>query len=113
MTIVDARNAGWRDTAEEGGVAWTGGRVAPNGSESFGLLVDAPDEKGVHEFVAVQRYSDGHKSRWVLDVNVTRTPGQNLVGAAIVGLVGVVLVLAFVVLRTKQSRSPRDGTTST
>lgn len=99
--VLDARNIGWRTTVDASAVRWSGGRVGADASESFSLVVRAPEAGGEHRLVASQRYSDGYVSRWQLSFTVSQAPGQNLLAAAIVGLVGVPLVLAFVLVRAR------------
>ena len=105
--VLDARNVGWRTTVDASTVRWSRRRARADASESFSLVVRAPEAGGEHRLVATQRYGDGYLSRWQLSFTVSRGPGQNLLAAAIVGLVGVPLVFAFVLVRARVRASEK------
>jgi hypothetical protein len=103
LTVLEGGQPGWRFAVENGAAIWNGGRVTPYGTASFRLRVRSPAEGGVHQLVAVQRYADGHADRWTVPLAVAEaSPGQNLLAAAIVGAVGLTLVLALILLRGRR-----------
>jgi len=99
-TVLDGGKQGWRFAVQKGAAVWSGGQVAPYGMASFRLRVSAPARAGDYELVATQRYADGHADRWKVKLAVTDpSPSQNLLAAAIVGVLGISLVVVLVLLR--------------
>lgn len=105
--VVEARNPGWSEAVTPDSVTWSGRRVASDGSVSIRLRIRAPEQPGRQDIWATQRYIDGHSDRWALSLDVTRRTRQNLLAAAIVGVVGVALTVGFVVIRARS----RSGST--
>jgi hypothetical protein len=99
---------GWDESIDGKTATWLGGPLAPNEEVGFGITLDADVEPGVVELQAVQRYADGNEVSWPVSLTITpaeESPSQNLALAGIVGLIGVLLVVAVGMLAWRR-RSP-------
>ena len=100
---------GW-DGGTDGSVAtWTGGSLAAGDDASFGMTLRAAGEPGIAKLEADQRYDDGAIVRWPVSITITpaaESPSENLALAAIVGLMGLLVVVSVVIL-TWRRRSRR------
>lgn len=51
--------SGWKATTTPQKVTWTGGQIAPNHFEQWGIELEAPDQPGELTFSFTLRYADG------------------------------------------------------
>jgi hypothetical protein len=99
---------GWDETVDGSTATWRGGPLAPTEEIAFGITLDADVEPGVVELQAVQRYPDGGEVSWPVALTITpaeESPSQNLALAGVVGLIGLLLVVAVAMLAWRR-RSP-------
>ena len=99
---------GWDATSDDSIATWTGGSLAPDAEETFGITLAADAEPGILELTAEQLYSDGAVVPWRVAIQVLpeeESPSQNLALAGVVGLIGVLLVVAIAMLAWRR-RSP-------
>jgi uncharacterized protein YcnI len=92
---------GWNESLRGSTATWTGGSTAPDAEDTFGAMVRADAEPGVIRLTAVQRYDDGSEVTWPVDVTITPAedgPSQNLALAGVVGLLGLLVVVAIAML---------------
>jgi hypothetical protein len=92
---------GWDESIEGSTATWLGGPLAPGAEIGFGITLEADVEPGVVELEAVQRYRDGGDVSWPVALTITpadESPSQNLALAGVVGLIGVLLVIAVAML---------------
>jgi uncharacterized protein YcnI len=88
---------GWDESLEGSTATWTGGSTAPSAEETFGATVAAEAEPGVVQLTAEQRYDDGRVVTWLVAPTITPaedSPSQNLAPAGVVGLLGLLVVVA-------------------
>jgi hypothetical protein len=88
---------GWTEKVEGSTAIWTGGSLPPENEIAFGATLAAEAEPGFVEVVARQSYADGGVVRWAVPITITpaeESPSQNLALAAVIALVGVLLVVA-------------------
>jgi uncharacterized protein YcnI len=92
---------GWTESLQGSTATWTGGSLAPDVEASFGATVRANTEPGVIRLTGEQRYDDGSVVTWPVDVTITPaedSPSQNLALAGVVGLLGLLVVVAIAML---------------
>ena len=92
---------GWEGTVEGGVATWRGGSLAAGTTTDFGATLKADREPGVVELTARQGYDSGAVVEWQVALTVTpaaESPSENFALAGIVGLVGVLVVIAVAVL---------------
>ncbi len=89
------------------------GRSPPTTEIGFGITLEADVDPGIVELQAEQRYPDGSQVSWPVALTITpedESPSQNLALAGVIGLIGVLLVVAVAMLawrrrgRTLQER---------
>jgi uncharacterized protein YcnI len=102
---------GWNEQVEGSTATWTGGSLAPRDTADFGMTLKADRDPGIIELQAEQRYPDGGVVTWPVDFTITpaaESPSQNLALAGVVGLIGVLVVVAVAMLawRRRQPSSP-------
>ena len=93
--------AGWTEQVEGSRATWTGGSLASRATADFGMTLRAGGDPGLVEIQAEQRYPDGGVVPWPVDFTITpaaETPTQNLAHAGVVGLIGVLVVVAVAML---------------
>ena len=103
---------GWDESIDGSTATWLGGSLAPDAEIGFGITLGADVEPGVVELQAVQRYRDGGEVSWPVALTITpadESASQNLALAGVVGLLGVLLVVAVAML-TWRRRSPKAPT---
>jgi hypothetical protein len=99
---------GWTETVEGSTATWTGGSLAPETEIAFGATIAAEAEPGFVEVVARQRYADGGVVRWSVPITITpaeESPSQNLALAAVIALIGALLVVAVAMLAWRRRAS--------
>ncbi len=110
LRIEHAHDAdGWTESLEGPTARWTGGAVAPEAELVFGATIAADAAPGFVEVIATQRYADGNDVRWSVPVTIAppeKSPSQNLALAGVVGLIGVLVVVAIAMLAWRR-RSTR------
>jgi uncharacterized protein YcnI len=92
---------GWEGTVEDGVATWMGGSLAAGDTTDFGATLKANAEPGVVTLAARQNYDSGATVEWSVSLTVTpaaESPSENLALASIVGLVGVLVVIAVALL---------------
>ena len=103
MKVVDGSTRGWSFDLDKGVARWSDGTAERSMSPEFQLQAVGPARAGDYELEAAQLYADGHRDQWAVPFAVSDPPpGQNLVAAAILGSVGVLVVVAIVVARNKR-----------
>lgn len=99
---------GWTEESTASTATWTGGSLAPQADIPFRVTVKATANPGVLQVKAEQRYADGGIVSWPIALTVLppkASPSQNLALAGVVGLIGVLLVVAVAMLAWRR-RSP-------
>ena len=97
--------AGWDESLDGSTATWTGGSLASDQEVAFGVDLEADREPGVIELQAEQRYPDGAVVSWPVPLTITpadETPSQNLALSAVVGLIGVLAVVAIAMLARRR-----------
>jgi uncharacterized protein YcnI len=102
---------GWEGAVEDGVARWTGGSLAGGATATFGATVKAEAAPGVVTIAARQGYDSGAVVEWSVSLTVTpaaQSPSENLALAGVVGLIGVLVVVAVAVLAWRR-RPPARG----
>jgi uncharacterized protein YcnI len=92
---------GWDGTIEDGAASWSGGQLAMSATATFGATLEADAAPGVVTMQARQGYDSGAVVEWPVSLTVTpaaESPSENLALAGVVGLIGVLVVVAVAVL---------------
>jgi uncharacterized protein YcnI len=92
---------GWDGTIEDGAATWTGGSLAASATTYFGATLKADAEPGVVNVAARQGYDSGAVVEWTVSLTVTpaaESPSENFALAGVVGLIGVLVVVAVAML---------------
>jgi uncharacterized protein YcnI len=92
---------GWSETTHGRTATWTGGSLASRSEETFRIGLEASVEPGTVALEIEQLYDGGEIVRWPVSLTVVPPPegaSQNLGLAAAVGLIGLLVVVAVVVL---------------
>jgi hypothetical protein len=97
----------WKPVVDGRTVVWRGGALRPLRTAVFALWVVGPHHAGRRDLDAAQGYPDGRDVRWKVELQVVPAPGppERLGAAALVALVGAVLVVGgsiVVLLRTRR-----------
>ena len=93
--------AGWSESLDSATATWSGGALAPGADTTFGVTLKADAQPGLLELTVDQGYVDGGVVTWRVAITVTppeESPSQNLALAGVVGLIGVLLVVAVAML---------------
>ncbi|HEU0247632.1 MAG TPA: hypothetical protein VFR38_11155 [Gaiellaceae bacterium] len=102
LEIVHAHPAkGWQETFDGSKATWRGGSLAPEAATTFSVELRTETEPGPVELEAEQLFDDGATVDWAVAMTVTpatEEPSQNLGLAGVIGLIGLVVVAAVVVL---------------
>ena len=88
---------GWSGIAEGASATFAGGSLPPGKVATFGVYIKADAGPGTQTLEADQRYDSGAVVTWQVPLTVTpaaKTPSQNLALAAVVGLIGILVVAA-------------------
>ena len=92
---------GWNEQVEGSTATWTGGALPPRDTADFGMTLKADRDPGIIELQAEQRYPDGGVVAWPVGFTILpaeKSPSQNLALAGVVGLIGVLVVVAVAML---------------
>ena len=102
LEIVHAHPAeGWQETFDRSKATWREGSLAPGAATNFSVELRAETEPGPVELEAEQLFDDGAAVDWTVAMTVTPAtdePSQNLALAGVVGLIGLLVVAAVVLL---------------
>jgi len=113
VEIVHAHGpAAWQVTFTSSTATWSGARLARDASATFVVVLDAKTQPGTVELQAQQRYPDGGVIRWPVSLTVLpgkTSPSQNLQLAAVVGLIGVLVIVAVGALAWRKRLSAEAG----
>ena len=93
--------AGWDESIDGSTATWLGGPLAPNEEIGFGITLEADVDPGIVELQAEQRYPDDSQVSWPVALTITpedESASQNLALAGVIGLIGVLLVVAVAML---------------
>jgi uncharacterized protein YcnI len=88
---------GWTGAADGMSATWTGGSLRPKQTGYFGIALKADVDPGLVVLDAKQLYDDGGVVSWPVQITVlpaAKSPRQNLALAGVVGLIGVLTVVA-------------------
>ncbi len=100
---------GWREQTDGSSARWTGGRIpALTTMTKFKVTLNAARERAAVALETELLYDSGAVVRWPVPITVTsaeESPSRNLGLAAIVGAIGLLVVLVVIVLSYR--RSPR------
>jgi uncharacterized protein YcnI len=92
---------GWDESLQGSTATWSGGSLAPDVEETFGATMEAEAKPGVIQMTAEQHYDDGSVVTWPVALTITPeedNPSQNLALAGVVGLLGLLVVVAIAML---------------
>jgi len=105
---------GWTEQSTASTATWTGGSLAPRAVVPFQATLKATAEPGLLDVQAEQRYPDGGIVSWPVELSILpakASPSQNLALAGVVGLIGVLLVVAVAMLAWRRRSLPPAGDT--
>jgi hypothetical protein len=103
---------GWTEESTASTATWTGGSLAPRADVPFRATLKATADPGVLQVKADQRYPDGGIVSWPIGITVLppkATPSQNLALAGVVGLLGVLIVVAVAMLAWRRRALPPEA----
>jgi uncharacterized protein YcnI len=113
VEIVHAHGpAVWAVSVKGSEARWSGAELAPRAVATFGLVLEAKRPPGTIRLEADQLYRDGGVVRWPIQMTVVpgkSSPSQNLELAALVGLVGILVIAIAGVLAWRRSSTPRPA----
>ena len=98
---------GWVEAVDGSTARWSGGSLAAREQVDFRLTLRANAEPGTVDLDAEQLYDDGGVVAWPVTITVTpaaQSPSQNIALAGVVGLIGVLVVAAVVMVSRRRSR---------
>ena len=99
---------GWDESIDGSTATWLGGPLAPDAEIGFGITLEANVDPGIVELQAEQRYPDGSQVSWPVTLTITpedESASQNLALAGVIGLIGVLLVVAVAMLARRRRSS--------
>jgi hypothetical protein len=102
---------GWTEQFSSTTATWTGGSLAPRADIPFRVTLKATADPGILNVKAEQRYPDGGIVSWPVPITVVppeESPSQNLALAGVVGLLGVLVVVAVAMLAWRRRSLPLD-----
>ena len=107
---------GWTEESSPTRATWTGGSLAPRADIPFRVTLKATADPGVLQVKAEQGYADGGIVSWPIALTVLppkASPSQNLALAGVVGLIGVLLVVAVAMLAWRRRSLPSQASGDT
>ena len=102
---------GWKERFSTSKAIWTGGALAPGEDIPFRVTLEATADPGILQVEADQGYADGGIVSWQVPITVlppAASPSQNLALAGVVGLIGVLLVVAVAMLAWRRRSVPAE-----
>jgi uncharacterized protein YcnI len=96
---------GWSESVEGSTARWTGGSLPARKQVDFRLTLKADAEPGAVALDAEQLYDDGGVVTWPVSITITppaQSPSQNTALAGVVGLIGLLVVAAVVMLSRRR-----------
>ena len=101
-------NGKWLPAAGETSVFWAGGVLRGYAQTTFRLTVEAPAKPGPASFIALQHYANGAVVDWKVPLTVLPAdkPSQQLGRAMVVGLVGLLALVAIGFLAWRRRGRP-------
>ena len=99
---------GWTGVTDGSSATWSDGSLAAGAIAYFGVTLKAEMEPGSAALEADQHYDSGAAVNWPVPITVTpaaESPSQNLALAGIVGLIGVLVVVAIAMLAWRRRAS--------
>jgi uncharacterized protein YcnI len=103
---------GWTEEGTASTATWTGGSLAPGADIPFRVTLKATADPGMLQVKAEQRYSDGGIVSWPIAITILppkTSPSQNLALAGVVGLLGVLIVVAVAMLAWRRRPLPPEA----
>jgi uncharacterized protein YcnI len=103
---------GWTEESTTSSATWTGGSLAPRADIPFRVTLKPTADPGMLQVKAEQRYSDGGIVSWQVPITILppkASPSQNLALAGVVGLIGVLLVVAVAMLAWRRRSIPPEA----
>ena len=100
---------GWTEQWSASKATWTGGPLAPAANVDFGVTMKATAKPGILLVQAEQLYPGGGIVTWPVPLTVLppeKSPSQNLALAGVVGLIGVLTVVAIGMLAWRRRSFP-------
>jgi hypothetical protein len=107
---------GWTEQSTATTATWTGGSLAPRADIPFRVTLKATADPGLLQVKADQRYADGGIVSWPIPITVLppkASPSQNLALAGVVGLLGVLVVVAVATLAWRRRSLPPGADSGT
>jgi uncharacterized protein YcnI len=101
--------SGWTEESTTTAATWTGGSLSPREDIPFRLTLKATATPGTLDMKAEQRYADGGIVSWPVPITVVpaeESPSQNLALAGVVGLIGVLIVVALAAVAWRRRPVP-------
>jgi len=103
---------GWTEQTTQTTATWSGGSLAPNADIPFRVTLKATADPGLLQAKAEQRYADGGIVSWPIGITILpakASPSQNFALAGIVGLIGVLLVVAVAMMAVRRRSPPPEA----
>ena len=103
---------GWTEESTGSAATWTGGSLAPRADIPFRVTLKATADPGLLQVQAKQRYPDGGIVSWPVAITILpakASPSQNLALAGVVGLIGLLLVVAVAMLAWRRRSIPPEA----
>jgi uncharacterized protein YcnI len=103
---------GWTEQSTASKASWSGGSLAPGADIPFRVTLKATADPGVVQVQAQQHYRDGGIVSWPVPITILpaeASPSQNLALAGVVGLIGVLLVVAVSMLAWRRRSVPPEA----
>jgi hypothetical protein len=102
---------GWNADVQGRRVTWTGGSLDPADEAAFAVELEAPTAPGPANLEAEQLYPGDGALPWAVELTVTPasdTPSQNLAVAAVIALMGLLVLSALGLAILKRTRSLQE-----
>jgi hypothetical protein len=113
LEIAHAHPAdGWTEESTGSTATWTGGSLASGADIPFRVTLKATADPGTLQVKAEQRYSDGGMVSWPIAITVLppkASPSQNFALAGVVGLLGILIVVAVTMLAWRRRSLPPEA----
>ena len=97
--------AGWTESVDGSTARWTGGSLPAHKQVDFRVTLKADVEPGAVTLDAEQLYDGGGVVAWPVSITITpaaQSPSQNIALAGVVGMIGLLVVVAVVMLSRRR-----------